>query len=227
MHQLTGKKNKVIVYLLLFFILSTTSNKTIQIQHNYPKEIIKIEVLGLSEENNLKIKKELNNLLLKNIFLINTNTINNVMSKYKLIQSYNVKKKYPSKLNIEIEQTKFIARIKSSKNYLIGSNGKLINGEKSNKRLPILFGDFDDEKFLKLKKNIDNSKFKFNDIKSIFFFKSKRWDLQTIDDVLIKLPEKNIPGALTVAYKIIEDKQFLNIKIIDLRILDQVIITNE
>ena len=92
MHQLTGKKNKVIVYLLLFFILSTTSNKTIQIQHNYPKEIIKIEVLGLSEENNLKIKKELNNLLLKNIFLINTNTINNVMSKYKLIQSYNVKK---------------------------------------------------------------------------------------------------------------------------------------
>ena len=227
MHQLTGKKNKVIVYLLLFFILSTTSNKTIQIQHNYPKEIIKIEVLGLSEENNLKIKKELNNLLLKNIFLINTNTINNVMSKYKLIQRYNVKKKYPSKLNIEIEQTKFIARIKSSKNYLIGSNGKLINGEKSNKRLPILFGDFDDEKFLKLKKNIDNSKFKFNDIKSIFFFKSKRWDLQTIDDVLIKLPEKNIPGALTVAYKIIEDKQFLNIKIIDLRILDQVIITNE
>ena len=227
MHQLTGKKNKVIVYLLLFFILSTTSNKTIQIQHNYPKEIIKIEVLGLSEENNLKIKKELNNLLLKNIFLINTNTINNVMSKYKLIQSYNVKKKYPSKLNIEIEQTKFIARIKSSKNYLIGSNGKLINGEKSNKRLPILFGDFDDEKFLKLKKNIDNSKFKFNDIKSIFFFKSKRWDLQTIDDVLIKLPEKNIPGALTVAYKIIEDKQFLNVKIIDLRILDQVIITNE
>ena len=227
MHQLTGKKNKVIVYLLLFFILSTTSNKTIQIQHNYPKEIIKIEVLGLSEENNLKIKKELNNLLLKNIFLINTNTINKVMSKYKLIQSYNVKKKYPSKLNIEIEQTKFIARIKSSKNYLIGSNGKLINGEKSNKRLPILFGDFDDEKFLKLKKNIDNSKFKFNDIKSIFFFKSKRWDLQTIDDVLIKLPEKNIPGALTVAYKIIEDKQFLNIKIIDLRILDQVIITNE
>ena len=121
MHQLTGKKNKVIVYLLLFFILSTTSNKTIQIQHNYPKEIIKIEVLGLSEENNLKIKKELNNLLLKNIFLINTNTINNVMSKYKLIQSYNVKKKYPSKLNIEIEQTKFIARIKSSKNYLIGT----------------------------------------------------------------------------------------------------------
>ncbi|MDC1111999.1 FtsQ-type POTRA domain-containing protein [Candidatus Pelagibacter sp.] len=227
MHQLTGKKNKVIVYLLLFFILSTTSNKTIQIQHNYPKEIIKIEVLGLSEENNLKIKKELNNLLLKNIFLINTNTINNVMSKYKLIQSYNVKKEYPSKLNIEIEQTKFIARIKSSKNYLIGSNGKLINGKKSNKRLPILFGDFDDEKFLKLKKNIDNSKFKFNDIKSIFFFKSKRWDLQTIDDVLIKLPEKNIPGALTVAYKIIEDKQFLNIKIIDLRILDQVIITNE
>ena len=227
MHQLTGKKNKVIVYLLLFFILSTTSNKTIQIQHNYPKEIIKIEVLGLSEENNLKIKKELNNLLLKNIFLINTNTINNVMSKYKLIQSFNVKKKYPAKLNIEIEQTKFIARIKSSKNYLIGSNGKLINSEKSNKKLPILFGEFDDEKFLKLKKNIDNSKFKFNDIKSIFFFKSKRWDLQTIDDVLIKLPEKNIPGALTVAYKIIEDKQFLNIKIIDLRILDQVIITNE
>jgi cell division protein FtsQ len=227
MHQLISKKNKVIVYLLLFFILSTTSNKTLQIQHNYPEKVIKIEVLGLSEDNNLKIKKELNDLLLKNIFLINTNTINNVMSKYKLIQSFNVKKKYPAKLNIEIEQTKFIARIKSSKNYLIGSNGKLINSEKSNKKLPILFGEFDDEKFLKLKKNIDNSKFKFSDIKSIFFFKSKRWDLQTIDDVLIKLPNQNISSALTVAYKIIEDKQFLNIKIIDLRISDQVIITNE
>tara|TARA_B110000467_G_C17960369_1_gene284745 strand:+ start:63 stop:230 length:168 start_codon:yes stop_codon:yes gene_type:complete len=54
-----------------------------------------------------------------------------------------------------------------------------------------------------------------------------RWDLQTYDDVLIKLPQQNLPNALKTAFQIIKDKQLTKLQVIDLRISNQVIITNE
>ena len=119
-----------------------------------------------------------------------------------------------TKINIQIEPTKFIAKIQRDEKFLIGSNGKLISNEYTNKVLPTFSGKFNSEKFLELKKNIDNSEFKLNELKSIFFFQSMRWDLKTTDDVLIKLPRKNLRNALKIAYKIIKDKQFKKVKIV-------------
>ena len=64
-------------------------------------------------------------------------------------------------------------------------------------------------------------------LSQFFFFKSMRWDLQTHDDILIKLPKQNLPKALKTAFKIIKDKQLTKLQVIDLRIANQVIITNE
>ena len=149
------------------------------------------------------------------------------MSKYNLIENYNIKKNYPKTINIQIKPTKFIARVKNNKEFLIGSNGKLISNISVDTTLPILFGKFDSNELLELKKNIDNSKFEFTEFKSIFFFQSMRWDLQTYDDVLIKLPQQNLPNALKTAFQIIKDKQLTKLQVIDLRISNQVIITNE
>ena len=63
-------------------------------------------------------------------------------------------------------------------------------------------------------------------LKFFFIYPSKRWDIQTIDNVVIKLPGKNTSLALERAKKIIESKQFNN-NIIDLRITKQIILTNE
>ena len=47
----TGKKNKIIIYLLFLFILSTTSAKFINDQKKLPLSISKINIIGLSERN--------------------------------------------------------------------------------------------------------------------------------------------------------------------------------
>ena len=227
MHQLIDKKNKISVYLILFFLLSTISNKKLQIQSNNFNTNIEVEVHGLSNSANLKIKKKLEALSYKNIFLIDRESVYKVMSKYNLIENYNIKKNYPKTINIQIKPTKFIARVKNNKEFLIGSNGKLISNISVDTTLPILFGKFDSNELLELKKNIDNSKFEFTEFKSIFFFQSMRWDLQTYDDVLIKLPQQNLSNALKTAFQIIKDKQLTKLQVIDLRISNQVIITNE
>ena len=120
MHPLNDKKNNIIVYLILLIVLSTISNKTFKKEHNYSHTIIKIDVSGLSNSNNLLIKKELNSQPYKNIFFINKDNIQKIMSKYNLIENYNVQKIYPTKINIQIEPTKFIAKIQRDEKFLIG-----------------------------------------------------------------------------------------------------------
>ena len=62
------------------------------------------------------------------------------------------------------------------------------------------------------------------DFKSIFFYASNRWDILTIDNVLIKLPEKNLSDGLRIAHKIIKDDRFKNNRTLDLRISNRIII---
>ena len=146
------------------------------------------------------------------------------MNKHNIIEEYNIKKVYPSKLNINIKPTKFIAKVTGSNNLMVGANGKLIFNDQNNKTLPDIFGKFNSKYFLEFKENVDRSKFNFTEFKTILFFPSNRWDILTIDDILIKLPQKNISQSLNLAYKIIADEQFKVKNVIDLRIKSHLII---
>ena len=227
MHQLIDKNKRILIYLIFLIILSTTSNKSLEVKKNYSVKINKITVSGLSNDNNLLIAKNLNNLLFKSIFFIDKNYIDTIISEYNLIERYSVKKIYPTEVNIKIEPTKYIAEIRGSNKFLIGSNGKLISNEFTNELLPLFFGKFNSEKFLDFKKMIEKSKFEFKDFKSIFFYFSNRWDVQTTDGILIKLPKQNLKDALSIAYKIINDDQFKDKQVIDLRISNHVVLINE
>ena len=63
-------------------------------------------------------------------------------------------------------------------------------------------------------------------IKSITFFKSNRFDLNLNDKKVIKFPINYNDSILEYAYKILQDNNFVDAKIIDLRI-DNKIIKNE
>ena len=223
MHRLTGKKNKIIIYLIFLFILSTTSNKSLEFHQNYSAKINKIQVSGLSNSINSQIRNKLEKLLNINIFFINKDKIDKIISEYNLVELYSVKKIYPKKIEVKIEQTKFIAKISGSKQVLIGSNGKLIKRE-INEKLPFLFGKLNSKNFLEFKKIIDNSAFKFNDLKSVSFYPSKRWDITTNENILINLPKDNLLQSLNFAYKLIIDNNFKEIRIIDLRVKNHVVI---
>ena len=156
MHQSTDKKNKIIVYLLFLFILSTTSAKFINDQKKLPLSISKVNISGLPERKNSEILNNLNNLLYKNIFIINEGEIIKILEKHNIIQQFNIKKIYPSTLNIEIKPTKFIARISNNSQYLVGANGKLIEDKSNNELLPYIFGEFNSQDFYHLKKILKN-----------------------------------------------------------------------
>jgi cell division protein FtsQ len=223
MHQLIDKKNKIIIYLLLLFILSTTSGKFVENQSSYSLIINQINIEGLSSNNNSKIFNQLNNLFYKNILLINKEEIQKVISKYNIIEEYTIKKIYPSTINIDIKPTKFVARL-SNNNQLVGANGKLIEDKENNEILPYIFGEFNSQNFLKFKKNIEQSKFTFTKFKTLYFFPSNRWDILTYDDILIKLPQDNISKSLNLAYMIISSNDFKNKNLIDLRVNNHLII---
>lgn len=224
MHQLIDKKKLIIIYLIFLIILSSITNKSLE---NKKKNLIKIDqinVSGLSNYNNLKIKKELDSLLSKNIFFINKDNIKKKISKYHLVEEYYIKKIYPTQIDIRIKPTQFVAKIKGNKNFLIGSNGKLISNEHTNEILPFFFGKFNSKSFLVFNKIINNSEFKLNNFKSILFYSSNRWDVQTNNNVLIKLPEKKLLKALKVAHKILSSDKFKDTRVIDLRISNHIII---
>ena len=223
MHQSTGKKNKIIVYLILLFILSTTNGKFAGSQNNYSSIDYKINIEGLSNIQNLKISNELSNLFYKDIFFMDKKEINNIMNKYNFIEEYSIKRIYPSTINIKIKPTKYLARTSNDNKLLVGANGKLIKNEENNEILPYIFGEFNSTDFLDLKKNIEQSKFTFKELKTLYFFQSNRWDILTNNDILIKLPLNNSLELLNLAYKIINNDK-IEKKIIDLRVKNHLII---
>tara|TARA_B100000787_G_scaffold166200_1_gene151054 strand:- start:324 stop:998 length:675 start_codon:yes stop_codon:yes gene_type:complete len=222
MHQLTNKKNKIIIYLLLLLLLSTISGKIAENEYNYTSTANQINIKGLSSAHNSKISNELNNLLYKNILLIRKEEIHKVISKYNIIEEYTIKKIYPSTIDISITPTKFVARL-SGNDQLVGANGKLIEDKKYSKILPFIFGKFNSQDFLNFKKDITQSKFIFTKFKILYFFPSNRWDILTNDDILIKLPQDNFSESLNLAYKIINGNNFEDISLIDLRIKNHLI----
>ena len=223
MHQSTGKKNKIIVYLILLFILSTTNGKFAGSQNNYSSIDYKINIEGLSNIQNLKISNELSNLFYKDIFFMDKKEINNIMNKYNFIEEYSIKRIYPSTINVKIKPTKYLARTSNDNKLLVGENGKLIKNEENNEILPYIFGEFNSTDFLDLKKNIEQSKFTFKELKTLYFFQSNRWDILTNNDILIKLPLNNSLELLNLAYKIINNDK-IEKKIIDLRVKNHLII---
>jgi cell division protein FtsQ len=223
MHQSIDKKNKIIIYVLLLFILSTTNGNFLEKQKSYSSTINEINIEGLSITDNSKIYNQLNNLFYKNILLVGKEEISEVIKKYNIIEVYNAKKIYPSTINISIKPTIFVARL-SGNDQLVGANGKLIEDRENNEILPYIFGEFNSQEFLNFKKNIALSNFTFTKFKTLYFFPSNRWDILTNDDILIKLPQDNISASLKLAYQILTSNDFRNKNLIDLRMNNILII---
>ena len=223
MHQLIDKKKKILVYLLFLLILSTTSGKFIESKKSYSSKINKINVEGLSSAENKKISNELNYLFYKSILLAGKDEIQKVISKYNTIEEYSIKKTYPSRIDINIQPTKYVARLSNNDQLLVGANGKIITDKENSEILPYLFGEFNSEDFLVFQKYIIQSKFTFKEFKTLYFFHSKRWDILTNNDILIKLPQDSLLESLNRAYKIISSNDFKNKNLIDLRVNNHLI----
>ncbi|MBC8294959.1 MAG: FtsQ-type POTRA domain-containing protein [Pelagibacterales bacterium] len=231
MHRLIDKKLRLFFYLILFLLLSTQIAKNKNIKSNINNKLNSIEVIGLSEENNLKVYEGLKFLLTENIFFINKKELQNILRKNNLIDYFYVRKIYPNLIQVKIKQTDLLAITnQNNKKFYIGSNGKLIPINQItvfNNKLPFVYSKSNYIDFVKLKKIIDKSKFKFEEIESFYYFPSNRWDIKTKDGFLIKLPEQNIAKSLKFAELIKKNKKFEDKKVIHLRISKNIILSNE
>jgi len=221
--MLQSKSKKILVYIFLFFIIGTLNNK--DLNKIKSKKTNQINVSGLSKEKNFEVLESLNVYKFYNLFFLNKLKIDQLINSYNHIENYSVFKKYPSSLIVKLSETNYLAYTnQNGKNFYIGSNGKLIEAFDKNKRLPNIFGDFDLSKFFELKKTIDQSNYDFNNIKNLFYFPSGRWDIEIYSGVLIKLPKNEFKESLNLSFDILNDKNFKDIRIIDVRPKNQIII---
>ena len=85
--------------------------------------------MNVDEENSLR-----NDLALfknQNIFLIKNNHIYSILDNLSQIESFKIKKIFPSKIDIDIKKTTYVGKtMKNGRVYLIGNNKKFIEQKK-------------------------------------------------------------------------------------------------
>ena len=224
MHQ--RKSKKILIYLFLLFLVGSINN--IHINNLNFLSVKEINVTGLENKENSTLSKKIERLLkLDNIYLINKKDLNTLMESNNLVEKYFIFKRYPSSLNINIDKTNFLAKIsKNGKIYDLASNGKLIENRHSNRQLPFVFGNPEIVEFFNIKKIIDESQISFEEIESLYFFLSKRWDLKLRNNIIIKLPNDNTKEGLKLVSEFLHNNEFKDIKIIDARIKNQIILND-
>jgi cell division protein FtsQ len=223
MHQRKGKK--ILAYFFLLLLVGSINN--INLIDLKFKKINNINVTGLGDSGNTILLKDIRNLNLNNIFLINRNKIINQIDSNSLVEKYVIFKRYPSSLYVNIKKTKFLARINDNgKIFLVGSNGKLSENDFLNNQLPFIFGKPNINEFLNFKEIIDQSKISYNEIENLYFFSSKRWDLELKNNIIIKLSKNHTKESLELALEFLHSGEFRDIKMIDARIKNQIILND-
>ena len=214
---------KILVYFFLFILLGTLHNKSLN-KFNIPK-IKEIKISGLDQKDNHELLKKFDYLKIENLFFLDKTKIENIINSNNLIEKYLIFKKYPSSLEIKVNKTEFLAYFnKDGKIFFLGSNGKFIDAKDEVKKIPFIFGNFRSSEFYNLKKIVDKSVFDFKEIKNLFFFPSGRWDIELDSGILIKLPKKKLKESLDLSIKILSSTKNKDLKVIDLRQKNQVII---
>jgi len=214
------KSKKILIYFFLLLVVGSINN--INFNGLKLQSINNINIVGLNIENKSTLLRKIENFNLNNIFSISKVNLMNAINSNSLVENYSVFKIYPSSLDINIEKTKFLAKInKNGKIYYVGSNGKFIQNDYLNNQLPFIFGNPDIIEFFDIKKIIDRSKISYTEIKNLYFFPSKRWDLELKNNTIIKLPNDNINLALNLAMEFLDDSEF-----IDARIENQIILND-
>ena len=217
------KSKKILMYFFLLLVVGSINNINLN-GLKFPN-INNINIVGLDIKNKLILLKDIKNFNNNNIFLINNIDLKEKIELNTLVENYSIFKRYPSSLDITIEKTQILAKInKNGQIFYIGSNGKFINNSSLKNEPPFIFGNPEIFEFFKIKEIIDKSKISYSEIKNLYFFPSKRWDLELKNNTIIKLPNDNTNLALNKVIEFLYDNEFINNKIIDARIENQIIL---
>ena len=222
-------KKKIYFYLLILLFLSSIFNFNIISKFKKLNLINDVSIIGLNEKEKDKLEKKFKVLLNKNIFLIKKAETEELIKNNNFIDSYKIFKIFPSKLLVNIKKTEFVGiTFLNGKKFYIGKNGKLteVSLVKKEDYLPQVFGNFKVNEFLKIQKILNSNGFKLNELKKYYYFKSNRWDIENIENVILKLPSQDIEKSLKNYKSLYKTNKITQGKIIDLRIKNKIIFTD-
>ena len=216
------KKRTIIAITLLTLLTTITLQDDIIFSKFNLKKIIIVNNSLIKEE---EIKKLLNPVYNKNLIFLSNEEIEQKLMKNSYIKSFYIKKKYPDTLEIKIIEKKPIAILFfNKKKFYLSEKIELINFKriKEYENLPYIFGNKEDFKvlFYELKK----INFPISLIKKFTLFETNRWDLETFDNKVIKLPADNYIKSLENYLNLIDKDIFKKYKLFDYRIGNQLIL---
>lgn len=216
-------KKRILIAVALLVIFSTITPRQTNISE-------KLNLKKIIIENNSLLKKEDIKILLapiynENLLFLDNNKIEKILLKNKLIESFIIKKKYPNTLVIKIFEKKPIAILfNKNKKFYLSEKIELIEYKnlKNFQNLPYVFGNEDDFKIFY--NNLASINFPLNKIKKYTLYETGRWDLETKNNIIIKLPVKNYIKSLNNFLNLKNEDKLNKFSTFDYRINDQLIL---
>jgi len=221
---------RIFFFVIVFILLSTYNFKE---ENNLLEEkaglfeIKKIKVFNNNLIDNEEIQEKLKKIYKKNIFLISREDIENPLNEIDFFDNVEVKKKYPNTILLTIYETEPLGIVfKDKKRFLIDSSTNLIevNDDINFDHLPNIFGEKAESNFVIFYNKLKKNNFTIDKIKNFYFFQIERWDLQLLDEKIIKYPHNNIEDAIKKSIELLNRKDFESYKIIDLRVDGKIIV---
>ena len=224
------KLYRIILLLIVFIFLSTFNPNKFSLISKKNSEFFKIQNVEIV--NNFLIKKskvneKLGQIYNKNIFLIKRKDIEESLKEIDFLEKIEVKKKYPDTVIVKIFETTPVAILfKDKTKYLLDNSSNLISfADNMNfNQLPSVFGDNAENNFVYFFNQLENNNFPINEIKNYYYFQIGRWDLQLLNNKIIKFPHNNTEDAIEESIELLDREDFKNYNIIDLRLDGKIVV---
>ena len=216
-------KKRLVIALSLLLLLTTINS-----QQSFV--ITKFNLKTIEIENNLLLKeKDIKKLLIpfynRNLLFLDNNEFKKALIQNSFIESFNIKKKYPSTLKVKIfEKKPFVVLLNKKSKYYLSEKIDLIEFKDlpNYQTLPHVLGNKDDFKIFY--NNLKKINFPLDIIKKYTLFETNRWDLETKNNKTIKLPSKNYTKSLENFLKLKSQNNFEKYELFDYRISNQLIL---
>ena len=225
------KKSYKIIFLVIIFIFLSTFNPNKINFFSKKKDFffkikeIKIYNTVLIQEN--EIIEKLHDIYNKNILTIKSKDIAEPLKTVDFLDKIEVKKKYPNTIIVKIYETKPIAILfKKKTKYLFDNSSNLIllSEDMSYDDLPNVFGKGAESEFLNFFNLLESSDFPKKKIKNYYYHKIGRWDLELVDNKIIKLPNEKILEAIKKSSELLDRDDFKIYNVFDLRINGKIVV---
>ena len=224
------KLYRIIILLAALIFLTTYSPNefsTFPTKKNFFFKIKNIKIVNnhLIEES--KIIEKLAKIYGKNILFIERNDIERPLKSTDFLERIEVKKKYPNTVIIKVYETQPIAILfKKNRKYLLDSSSNLITFSENMPidNFPSVFGESAEEDFINFYNQLENNNFPNKEIKNFYYFQTGRWDLQLLNNKIIKFPYNNTDDVIQKSIELLNRKDFKNYNIIDLRVVGKIIV---